>query len=95
MRQALDAANVEYYETPDSKWGFGSPGLWVHDASQEARAREVLEAAQAEWVAAHGESASSDGHAAGSRLSIRYWFYVMLAAAILALSLALPWWAFS
>ena len=95
MRQALKEADVDFYETPDSKWGFGSPGLWVRDATLEGRARAAIDAAQENWVAMYGVGSGEPGAGRASRWSIRYLFFVLLAAAVLALSLALPWWAFS
>ena len=94
MREALKQAGIDFYETPDSKWGFGSPGLWVRDEGIEVRAKAVIKRAQEEWQAAYREARASGMVAPESRWSVRYWAFVLLALAILGITLYLPWWAF-
>ncbi len=49
VREALTAENIDFYETRQSNWGFGSAGLWVRDPADHARARRVIDEFQADW----------------------------------------------
>ena len=50
MRDALTAADIQFVERAVSLLGAGQAGLWVEDADAAHRARQVIRAAQAEWV---------------------------------------------
>lgn len=47
VRELLDGAGLEYYETPAGNWGISSPGLWVRDPAQAERARLLIDEYQA------------------------------------------------
>lgn len=42
VRNLLDEAGIEWYETPIGRWGIGLGGIWVRDRSEHPRARELL-----------------------------------------------------
>ena len=50
VRQALEEAGIGFYETQAGNWGLGNAALWVNDPADHARARQVVENFQAEWV---------------------------------------------
>ncbi len=48
VRELLDANDVNFYETSAGNWGISLPGLWLSDASDYPRARELLDTYQAQ-----------------------------------------------
>lgn len=48
VRAILDEHGFEYYETPPSRWGISMGGIWLRDDAAYPRAREILDAYQAE-----------------------------------------------
>ena len=51
IRKLLAANAIDYYETPGGNWGISMPALWLRDEGQQARARELIAAYQAERAA--------------------------------------------
>ena len=62
VRALLHEHEVDFYETPASKWGLGSGALWTHDADAAVRARQLLADYQERRAAQ-----ARDAHAAGVR----------------------------
>ncbi|MBX2824961.1 MAG: DUF2007 domain-containing protein [Gammaproteobacteria bacterium] len=48
VRQLLDKANINYYETDAGNWGISMPGLWLAESDDVARARELIDDYQRE-----------------------------------------------
>jgi len=48
VRALLDANGIAFYETRPSLWGVSAGGLWLSEPGQQALARQLLEAYQAE-----------------------------------------------
>lgn len=42
VRTLLEAARIDFYETPPSFWGVSAGGIWVRGADEARRARELL-----------------------------------------------------
>ncbi len=42
VREMLDAAEIEYYETPPNRWGITVGGIWVRDEDDMPRARSLM-----------------------------------------------------
>lgn len=42
VRQLLDEAGFDFYETPPSFWGVSAGAIWLRDNRQKERAEEVL-----------------------------------------------------
>lgn len=91
VRALLEEHQVDYYETPPGSWGISAGAIWVRDAEQAARARDLLKTYQAERAkrmrAAYeekkraGETETFLGYARQNPVKVG--FYVLLAAAIL------------
>lgn len=43
VRALLEANNINYYETPPSRWGISMGGFWVHETDEAERARLLLD----------------------------------------------------
>lgn len=43
IRALFEANEVDYYETPPSRWGISMGGFWVHDGEEAERAKALLE----------------------------------------------------
>ncbi|WP_111497168.1 MULTISPECIES: DUF6164 family protein [Marinobacter] len=48
IRELFQAHDVDYYETPPSRWGISMGGFWTRDADEADRARALLETYQAD-----------------------------------------------
>lgn len=48
VRSLLDEHAIDYYETPPSRWGISMGGIWLPNDGDYPRAREILDAYQAE-----------------------------------------------
>ncbi len=48
IRRLLDEHEIEYYETSAGNWGISLPALWVRHEEDLDRARDLLQAYQAE-----------------------------------------------
>ena len=46
LRQALEAAGVEFYETPPSAFGISAGGIWIRHDEEFDRAKHVFDAFQ-------------------------------------------------
>lgn len=44
VRERLDSAKIDYYETSAGKWGFSMAGIWLKDESQHDEASALLAA---------------------------------------------------
>jgi hypothetical protein len=64
IRNLLDQAGIEAYETPPDRFGLSAGALWVADASQHRQARTLLDAYQSER-AARARAAFLQARAAG------------------------------
>ncbi|MEM7704489.1 MAG: DUF6164 family protein [Pseudomonadota bacterium] len=66
VKETLDGAGIQYYETKTGTWGFGSAGLWLYDDADHRRARELIDEFQTRWV----EQARSQGERPSMRWSM-------------------------
>ena len=48
VRALLEEHGIPYYETPPNRWGVSMGGIWLSDGDDYVRARELLDAYQAE-----------------------------------------------
>lgn len=48
MRALLDEHAIDYYETPPNRWGISMGAIWLTDAGDYSRARNLLDDYQAE-----------------------------------------------
>ena len=46
VREVLDNARIEWYETDAGNWGISMPALWVNNADDAERARALIDAYQ-------------------------------------------------
>jgi len=100
VRALLDRHGLAWYETEAGLLGMSSPGLWLRDASDYPRARAVLdEYQQQRQLLARAEARARAGHGDDPSfmqlLRTRPGFILprlLAIVAILALTLALPWW---
>lgn len=50
VRQLLDDHLIPWYETSAGRWGISFPAIWLSDDRDQQRARQLLDAYQAERV---------------------------------------------
>jgi hypothetical protein len=50
VREALDNAGIEYYETNQGRWGISVAAIWLPDEDDYIAARELLDQVQEEWI---------------------------------------------
>jgi len=102
VRALLREHEVDFYETPASKWGLGSGALWTHDADAAGRARQLLADYQVKR-ATQARDARDAGLRDGTAPSffdvvraepLRV-FLVLLGVAFFVALCALPWLALS
>jgi len=43
VRELLQQHDIDFYETTAGTWGISLPALWLHDESQQAKAKQVIE----------------------------------------------------
>jgi len=43
IRQLLTEHDIEFYETEAGGWGISVPAIWLHDGTQEAQARGLID----------------------------------------------------
>jgi hypothetical protein len=48
VRALLARNDIAFYETPAGRWGISIPAIWLHDESQLAAARSLIEQYQIE-----------------------------------------------
>ncbi len=48
VRELLEVHGIDYYETPPNRWGISMGGIWLSDGDDYPRARELLDAYQAD-----------------------------------------------
>ncbi|PZP62379.1 MAG: hypothetical protein DI597_05765 [Pseudoxanthomonas spadix] len=100
VRAWLGREGIAFYETAPSSWGISHGGIWLKDDADLPRARALMadyQAARGERARAARQQARQDGSADTFARQLRarplYVAGMLLAiAAILALTLALPWW---
>lgn len=46
IRALLEANDLSFYETSAGNWGISMPALWLHNADDKPRARELIDAYQ-------------------------------------------------
>lgn len=51
IRALLEAEGIEFYETPEGRWGVSMPAIWLRDESGHERAKRLIETYQHERVA--------------------------------------------
>lgn len=56
VKAALDAADVDWYETVKGRWWVGSAGLWVRKDEDHDLARSVIDQFQKRWVTEQREA---------------------------------------
>jgi len=95
IRGLLTGNGIDFYETPAGNWGVSSPGIWLNDADQLAKARSLIDRYQRERavrVRAEYEQLRREGRAETvfGRIRnepIRFIFLLALALFILYLSI--------
>jgi hypothetical protein len=50
VREALDNAGIEYYETNQGRWGISVAAIWLPNEDDYIAARELLDQVQEEWI---------------------------------------------
>ena len=50
VREALDNAGIEYYETNQGRWGISVAAIWLPNEDDYIAARELLDRVQEEWL---------------------------------------------
>jgi len=50
VRSLLNENHINFYETSSGRWGVSVAGIWLHDNGDKARARELIDAYQAEML---------------------------------------------
>ena len=50
VRQALDDAGFEYYETNQGRWGISVAAIWLPNKNDYPAARDLLDTVQEEWL---------------------------------------------
>ena len=48
VRQLLTDNNVDFYETPAGNWGLSVPAIWIHNDSEKAHVRALIDEYQKE-----------------------------------------------
>ena len=48
VRELLDKHQIDYYETTAGSWGISLPALWMHDDSQLAQGKSLIDQYQQE-----------------------------------------------
>jgi hypothetical protein len=72
--EMLDAHGIEHYRTPASIWGISSGGIWLANADDHPRARQLMDVYQAERLQrarAARDQAQRDGTAETLWTSLR------------------------
>ncbi len=52
LREALDASDLDYYETPPSAFGISAGGIWIRNDADWDQARELFERFQHDYAEA-------------------------------------------
>lgn len=50
VREALDNAGIEYYETNQGRWGISVAAIWLPNEDDYPAARDLLDTVQEEWI---------------------------------------------
>lgn len=95
VRALLDRHGIGYYETPPNRWGISMGGIWLQDGDDYPRARELLDAYQAERCerarAAEAERRATGTHdtfaAIIRREPLRVVVYIAIVAVLLYFSI--------
>lgn len=51
LRHLLQAEAIDFYETPEGRWGVSMPAIWLRDDEQVERAKQLVETYQHERLA--------------------------------------------
>ncbi|MCR6686986.1 DUF6164 family protein [Pseudoxanthomonas sp.] len=96
VRALLDAHALDWYETRPGPWGVSAGGLWLRDAGAYPRARQLLDDYQRERRSRARETEAREGRQTFLELlRTRPGFVLprlLAILAVIALTLALPWW---
>jgi hypothetical protein len=46
IREILQAENIDFYETPPSRWGVSMEAIWLQDEAELARAKALIDVYQ-------------------------------------------------
>ena len=96
VRALLDAHGLDWYETRPGPWGVSAGGLWLRDAGDWPRARSLLDGYQQARRSHAREVEAREGRPAFIDLLREQPAFVLprllAILAVLALTLALPWW---
>ncbi len=69
VKQALDQANIGWYETEKGRWWVGSAGIWLKDETEFVKARQAIDNFQLDWQKIVREDAASQQLESGIRWS--------------------------
>jgi len=96
VRALLDEQGLDWYETQPGAFGISAAGLWLRDATDYPRARQALDAYQArrrEQARLRARAEPEPGFLETLRAApVPVLGRLLLMAAIIAATLALPWW---
>ncbi len=75
LKQRLDEAGIEYYETPGSRWGFSHPAIWIRNEQDLVQAKQVLEQHMSDYASqARRDYQRQTGYDPQAPLPRRIWF---------------------
>jgi len=95
IRTLLNEHHINFYETSAGKWGFSVAGIWLHDNADKSRARELIDAYQADrsnqsQADYHAMQAAGDTDTLLTRFKrepLRFIFYTLFIIFILYITL--------
>ncbi|KAF1685553.1 hypothetical protein B1992_11315 [Pseudoxanthomonas broegbernensis] len=96
VRALLTAHALDWYETRPGSWGMSAGGLWLRDKADYPRARRLLDEYQRQRRDRARDAAAGDPQPTFLELLRNQPMFVLprllAILAVLALTLALPWW---
>lgn len=96
VRALLEHHGVDWYETRPGPWGISAGGLWLRDADAYPQARRLLDDYQQQRRDQARATADREGRQGFMQLLREQPAFVLprllAILAVIALTLALPWW---
>lgn len=77
ISEILEKNNIEYYETPASRWGFSRSGIWIKNNEDFDRAKELFEQHVQDFAQRAREAYQQEtGYNPNAPLNERLQFYI-------------------